>query len=199
MAEATMSASSASAWSGKSLVDPTINPKLGQIVLNNNLGALHSVAGIDANQQAGRIVNVINRGASPLTLAASDSAAAAKDQFSQSMTIPAGGKVELYYNGLQWEPFTDAGVPALGAAVASAAAIVPTGEVFHVTGTTNITSITATNVKPGQRITIIFDGILTFTDGSNLKLAGNLVTTADDTITLVYDGVNFYEVGRSVN
>lgn len=86
-----------------------------------------------------------------------------------------------------------------GANVASASAIAPTGNVFHVTGTTNITSITSTGIIAGTRITIIFDDILTFTDGNNLKLAGNFVTSADDTISLVFDGTNFYEVGRSVN
>lgn len=87
-----------------------------------------------------------------------------------------------------------------GASVASAAALpLPTGRVFHVTGTTTITSITSTNFQNGAVITLIFDGILTFTDGGNLKLAGNFVTTADDTITLVYDGTNWYEVCRSVN
>ena len=86
-----------------------------------------------------------------------------------------------------------------GADVASASAITPTGNLFHVTGTTTITSITATNVIAGATIKIIFDGVLTFTDGSNLKLAGDFVTTADDTITLTYDGTNFYETGRSVN
>lgn len=86
-----------------------------------------------------------------------------------------------------------------GSAVASAAAIVPTGNVFHVTGTTTITSITSTGIVAGARVTIIFDGILTFTDGSNLVLAGNFVTTANDTITLVFDGTNFYEVARAVN
>lgn len=87
----------------------------------------------------------------------------------------------------------------MGAAVASATAIIPSGNVFHVTGVTNITSITSTSVPEGTRITIIFDGILTFTDGNNLKLAGNFVTSADDTISLVFDGTNFYETGRSVN
>ncbi len=90
-----------------------------------------------------------------------------------------------------------------GAAVASAASIVPTGNLFHVTGTTNITSVTAadgnTAIAAGTKITIIFDGVLTFTDGSNLKLAGNFVTTPDDSITLVYDGTNWYETARSVN
>lgn len=87
-----------------------------------------------------------------------------------------------------------------GGAVASATALpLPTGRVFHVTGTTNITSITATNLASGVVITLIFDDILTFTDGNNLKLAGNFVTSADDTITLAYDGTNFYEIARSVN
>lgn len=87
-----------------------------------------------------------------------------------------------------------------GSAVASASAMpLPTGNVFHVTGTTNITSITSTNFGAGVVVTLIFDGVLTFTDGNNLKLAGDFVTTADDTITLVYDGTNWYEMCRSVN
>lgn len=85
--------------------------------------------------------------------------------------------------------------------VASAAAlpVPPDGDVFHVTGTTTVTSIAAGAESLGRRITLIFDGILTFTDGSNLKLAGNLVTTADDTLSLVCDGTNWFEAGRSVN
>lgn len=87
-----------------------------------------------------------------------------------------------------------------GAAVASATAMpVPTGRVFHVTGTTTITSITSTNFQSGACVTLIFDGALTFTDGSNLKLAGDFVTTADDTISLCYDSTSWFETGRSVN
>lgn len=89
----------------------------------------------------------------------------------------------------------------VGAAVASAAAIVPTGHLFHVTGTTNITSITATGVADGTVIRIVFDGSLTFTDGSNLKLAGNFSTSADDTISLVYSATDtaWFELARSAN
>jgi hypothetical protein len=86
-----------------------------------------------------------------------------------------------------------------GADVASAAAIVPTGSLFHVTGTTTITSITTTGLVAGAIITIIFDGALTFTDGSNLKLAGDFSTSAGATISLVYDGTNCYERSRSTN
>jgi hypothetical protein len=87
-----------------------------------------------------------------------------------------------------------------GTAVASATALpAPTGSLFHVTGTTTITSITATNLGSGVCFTMIFDGVLTVTDGSNLVLAGNFVTTADDTLTVCFDGTNFYETARSVN
>jgi hypothetical protein len=84
-------------------------------------------------------------------------------------------------------------------AVASAATIaVPVGaELVNVTGTTTITSVAAGYVN--QRVTLVFAGILTFTDGSNLKLAGNFVTTADDTISLICDGTNWIEIARSVN
>jgi hypothetical protein len=90
-------------------------------------------------------------------------------------------------------------VRGLGAPLASAAALAtPTSSVHHVTGNVAITSIVG-NGLAGQEVTLIFDGTPTFTDGGNLKLAGNLVATADDTITLKSDGVNWYEVGRSVN
>lgn len=66
-----------------------------------------------------------------------------------------------------------------------------------VTGTTGIASITAS--YSSNPVTLIFTGALTVTDGSNLRLNGNLVTTADDTLTLVCDGTNWYEVARSAN
>jgi hypothetical protein len=92
-----------------------------------------------------------------------------------------------------------AGIPT----VASAAALTlpfqgsetPT---FNVTGTTNITSVVATGWQD-KTVRLIFAGALTFTDGSNLKLSGNFVTTADDVITLACDGTNWYEGARSVN
>lgn len=86
-----------------------------------------------------------------------------------------------------------------GSDVASASTIVARGPVIHVTGTTNITSVSGTDVPAGMVVTLIFDGVLTFTDGSNLKLAGNFTTAADSTITLRYDGSNWLEVCRSVN
>jgi hypothetical protein len=89
----------------------------------------------------------------------------------------------------------------LGATVASASTIVlPNGQdVVTVTGTTSITSITATAADTGRTVTLVFSGALTATDGGNLKLAGNFVTTADDTLTISCDGTNWYEVCRSVN
>lgn len=83
-----------------------------------------------------------------------------------------------------------------GADVASASAVTlgNDGNVFDITGTTTITSITA---KPaGTVVWLQFDGILTVTDGSNLKLNGNFVTAAEAVLCLMSDGTNWYEVSR---
>lgn len=87
-----------------------------------------------------------------------------------------------------------------GTAVASAAALpLPTGRVFHVTGTTTITSISSTNLESGVCYTAIFDDALTLTDGGNIVAAGNFVTTANDTWSACFDGTNHFETSRSIN
>ena len=123
-----------------------------------------------------------------------------------SINFAGGGRLHLTNASpypLQWNNGTIGNIKGYiggGAAVASAAALpLPTGRVFHVTGTTTITSITSTNFQNGVVITLIFDGVLTVTDGSNLKLAGNFVTAADATLGLVFDGTNWYETSRSTN
>lgn len=87
-----------------------------------------------------------------------------------------------------------------GGVVASTAALVlPTfGDVFTISGTTSITSMSAQYNK-GRTAKLVFQDVLTVTDGSNLSLAGNFVTSAHDCITLVCDGTNWYETGRSAN
>lgn len=48
-------------------------------------------------------------------------------------------------------------------------------------------------------VTLKFAGAITITDGSNLKLNGDFVGTADDCLTLRSDGTNWHEVARSAN
>lgn len=81
--------------------------------------------------------------------------------------------------------------------VASAATVtLPDGADFvKVTGTTSITSVTASYA--GRRVTLHFAGVLTFTDGSNLKLANDFVTAADSTISILCDGTDWFELARS--
>jgi hypothetical protein len=69
-----------------------------------------------------------------------------------------------------------------------------------VTGGTSITSISTVG-QAGNRVTLIFSGTPTVTDGGNLKLAGDITWdgSGDDTLTLVCDGTNWYEVARSTN
>lgn len=84
--------------------------------------------------------------------------------------------------------------------VASVAALTlpGSGSVFTITGTTSITSIVATG-NSGRVVTLIFTGVLTMTDGSNLRLAGNFATTSNDTMHLACDGSNWHEVSRAIN
>lgn len=85
--------------------------------------------------------------------------------------------------------------------VASAGTLsLPVGNLFHITGVTAITTVdTCDATNNGRLVTLIFDGVLTFTDGSNLKLAGDFVTSADDVLQMVCDASNWFEVSRSVN
>jgi hypothetical protein len=72
------------------------------------------------------------------------------------------------------------------------------GEFFDITGTTTITTITAS--RRGRIVTLKFSGILTMDNAAaNLVLAGDFVTTSSDTLTLVCDGTNWIELSRSVN
>lgn len=80
-----------------------------------------------------------------------------------------------------------------------AKALAPLGMTTHVTGTTTITSITATNFKTGDVLTLIFDSTAQISDGNNLVLNGNFTGGANRVLTLKYDGTNFVEQSRSAN
>lgn len=89
-----------------------------------------------------------------------------------------------------------------GADIASGATVTlgNDGDYFVITGTADITSITAS--WTGRRVTLQFSGTAAatgVTDGSNLALAGNFGYTPNDTLELRYDGTNWVELGRSVN
>lgn len=90
--------------------------------------------------------------------------------------------------------------PPPAATVASAATLtLPQGvRVVNVTGTTGVSSIDAAG-HDGAVVVLVFAAALTVTDGSNLRLAGNFTSTADDTLTVACVGANWYEVARSVN
>ncbi len=84
--------------------------------------------------------------------------------------------------------------------VASAATIIlPTDHaVVTVTGAAAVTTIVP-NGHSGRIVTLLLAAGVTITDGANLNVAGNFVATANDTITLACDGINWNEVARSLN
>jgi hypothetical protein len=105
------------------------------------------------------------------------------------------------YRGNLWigtsaATFNDPPVPSIAAA---GTLVLPlTSETYIITGNTGITGITA-NGHSGRTIKLVFTGTPTVTDGSNLKLNGNFVATADDCLTLTCVGADFHEVARSAN
>lgn len=87
-----------------------------------------------------------------------------------------------------------------GTNIASAATItIPTnGDVFHVTGTTNITNgITVRPWDNGRTISLIFDGILTVSDTGTSVLQGDFTSAANDVLQLACDATNWVEVSRN--
>lgn len=83
--------------------------------------------------------------------------------------------------------------------IASAATVTLTEitDLIEISGTTNITSITASYAQ--RTVVLRFLDVLTVVNGSNLKLAGNFITSDFDTLTLMCDGTNWYELSRSAN
>lgn len=82
------------------------------------------------------------------------------------------------------------------------------GNMFHITGTTQINAITTANWQAGSEITLIFDSTPTVKNNTAggggtavILLAGgaDFSATANDVLKLAYDGTSWYEVARSVN
>lgn len=107
---------------------------------------------------------------------------------------PSGPPATVYhFDDLSMRFLTERATPSVESA---ATVTLPEGADFvKVTGTTDITSITAS--WAGRVVQLHFADVLTFTNGSNLKIAGDLVTAADAMIEIVCDGTDWYEIGRS--
>lgn len=144
---------------------------------------------ITASYMDGEFDNIINKLNAKVRAAASaPSSPSAGDTWVDTSITPAHLKV---YDGTAWTSPCGKGADVASAATTTLGAA---GCFFDITGTTTITSVTA---KPAGFTAILqFDGALTFTDGSNLKLNGNFTTAADSTIALISDGTNWYEIAR---
>jgi lysophospholipase L1-like esterase len=85
-----------------------------------------------------------------------------------------------------------ANINTLGSAVASAATITAPSTIFHVTGTTAISTIIVPYTGFTGKITIIPDGVFTFDTAGNI--AETYTSTVNRAIDLVYDGTKWYRV-----
>lgn len=98
---------------------------------------------------------------------------------------------------------------AMGATVASANELTlgVDGNLFHISGTTTINAITTANWQAGAEVMLIFDSTPTVKHNTaggagtaKLLLAGGIDfgATANDTLTLRYDGTSWFEKCRTV-
>jgi len=88
-----------------------------------------------------------------------------------------------------------------GTDIASAATIaIPSdGDVFHVTGTTNITNgITVNDWDNGRQVVLIFDDVLTVSNTGTSNLAQDYTSVANSVLALKCDGTNWNESGSSM-
>lgn len=79
------------------------------------------------------------------------------------------------------------------------------GNYFDITGTTQINTISIDNVSAGTQITLQFDSnpvVKHNTAGAGASLllsgSGDFASSANDTLTLMFDGTYWREIGRSV-
>lgn len=83
---------------------------------------------------------------------------------------------------------------------AGASLVLPRGvNLFHINSGGTISGINSSSAAFERQVTLIFDGTTTVSDAGNIVLAEAFSATAGDTLTLVCDGIDWYEVSRSSN
>ena len=99
--------------------------------------------------------------------------------------------------------FPDAGGPGYDVSpsvggITGAGVRVPVYKTAYTQINTHIT--TFTDGTPGQEILIIFTDVnTTIVETDNIKLSAAFTSTANDTMRLVFDGVSWFEISRSIN
>lgn len=116
----------------------------------------------------------------------------------------------IYFDGNKSTVFNGRYQGKKGADVASTTSLTLgyDGNLFHITGTTQINAITTTDWQAGSEVTLIFDGSLTVKNNTAggagtavilLASGADFGATANDVLKLVYDGTSWFEVSRSAN
>ena len=139
------------------------------------------------NSNFDTLYNLVNGGLDTANLSAT--ALIALSQISWSQAITMTGVITMSGASIKFSK---------GADVASAAGTITLGDdgnMFDITGTAAITSITAK--AAGTFVMLQFDSTATLTDGSNLYLNGNFTGATGSTLSLVSDGTGWFEVCRS--
>lgn len=101
--------------------------------------------------------------------------------------------MRAYFGNFWGGPLPTANDPIVPTVASATALTLPqSGNVFHISGTTAITSILV-NGHTGKTVTLIFDSTASLTDGGNLILAGSFSGATNKVVVLVCDGLNWYQ------
>lgn len=115
-----------------------------------------------------------------------------------NMQAVSGNTLSLICDGTKWwEIARQQG--ANGGIVASAGTItIPLkSRLVKISGATEVKKVEPTYA--GHSVSFVLTETAKFADGENLKLSAAGPVTADDTITMICDGTNWFETGRAVN
>lgn len=80
----------------------------------------------------------------------------------------------------------------MGATLVSAATIVPTNMVHHVSGIVAVATLTnPTGIQPGEMLILIFDGLASILASGNIAVAVTIAAVSTKVI-LVWDGTKWF-------
>lgn len=114
------------------------------------------------------------------------------------VVITGGARVERFSNDNKYGPALSMNFGKENTVASAAGTItLPPGALITVTGTSAITSITATDADIGRVVKLRFTSTASLTNGSNLKLQSSFTGVANAVINLYCDGTNWYETGRA--
>lgn len=172
------------------------NSESGIYSANSDASCNHSIVGCTAQSNTTYGIYSNLTGSGSYTNLAGNTA-----RLNSTKNISVNGTVTSHAYTGNLPDYYDSAIPSVASAAALTLPSMPSDlprYIISVTGTTTITSITATGWF-GRTVTLHLISGADLTDGGNLTIGGNFTATSLSTITLFCNGTDWFEVSRSSN